>query len=273
MLSIIITWRNRKELRESLKKLVETSEKVNGDLTIVNFGGSREMLRSQLGIYSSKVSVVQVEQQKYFNKSCAQNIGAFHTTKPVLFFCDCDIILDPECIQYLLQQVSQKNGIFATLAGVKESEKNSRRGKNIVCFGYELKLRTASGRELHIVDNEEDASDGSRQAPGLLMVRRSDFYSINGYNSQLLGWGWEDQDMIARLTLGSGLTRIQSGYAIHLSHDDSARVAHYPLQNRWESRDKMFRQALANYDEARFQGTYNKDKQRLVTHKISGAEF
>jgi N-terminal domain of galactosyltransferase len=99
------------------------------------------------------------------------------------------------------------------------------------------------------VDNEEDAEKGTRQAPGLLLVRRSDFMRIEGYNGRLHGWGWEDQDMIARLTLGAGLRRIQRGVATHLSHGDTARIAHYPpVRDRWESRDRMFRQALSNYD-------------------------
>lgn len=185
-----------------------------------------------------------------------------------MFFCDCDIIVTPETIKNLLVKV-QHPGTFATLAGVKESEINSRGGKHIVCFGYELRIRTADGRELLIVDNEEDADDGTRQAPGLLMVQRSDFHTIGGYNSQLHGWGWEDQDMIARLTLGAGLQRMQAGRAIHISHNDEARVANYPLQNRWESRDKMFRQALANYDNSNFQGTYLNDTQQLVSQVIS----
>ena len=49
------------------------------------------------------------------------------------------------------------------------------------------------------------------------------------------------------------------GTATHLSHDDLARVQAYPMSNRWESRDKMFRQALDNYDRADFHGTYEAD--------------
>jgi hypothetical protein len=131
----------------------------------------------------------------------------------------------------------------------------------VVAFGYELHIKTADGRRLEIIDSEEDSQTGLRNAPGLLLVRRDDFVAINGYNAGLHGWGWEDQDMIARLTLGRGLRRVMAGNAIHLSHDDHARIAHYPaVASRWESRDRMFRTALANYDDNNFRGTYDRDR-------------
>jgi hypothetical protein len=272
VVSVVVSWRDRHELATALPSLVSEVRELGGDLTIVNFGGSIELLRQQIGPHADEVWIVQTQQQPYFNKSCAQNLGAARTEQPLIFFCDCDIILHTGTLKHLTREVQKRDGAFATLAKVTESEINSRQGKHVVCFGYELRIRTADGRQLCITDNEEDATDGSRQAPGLLLVRRADFLSINGYNSRLHGWGWEDQDMIARLTLGAGLERISDGSAVHLSHDDLARVANYPLSNRWESRDKMFRQALNNYDNADFQGTFRTDAQ-IQARRISGPVF
>lgn len=260
MLSIVIPWRDRQELVQALPQLVEAAARLRGEVTVVNFSGSTDALRSQVGARAGAVRIVEVRGQTYFNKSSAQNIGAARSVHPVLFFCDCDIVVESEVVVALAQQVRETPGVFGTLAGVRESVRNSRRGKHVVSFGYELRIRTADGRKLNIVDYEEDANDGTRQAPGLLLVRRDDFLAINGYNARLHGWGWEDQDMISRLTLGRGLTRVTSGEAIHLSHDDHARLANYPpISSRWESRDRMFRVALANYDEGNFRGTYDAD--------------
>jgi hypothetical protein len=258
-LSIVVTWRDRAELRAALPGLVGAARELGGEVIVVNFGGSRAMLSEQLGGWDADVKVVDAGPREYFNKSCAQNLGASHASGKLLFFCDCDIVLEQGDVAHLAEQLMSRPGTFGTLAGVRESEVNSRGGRHIVCFGYELIVRTADGRQLRIKDNEEDADDGTRQAPGLLMVRRSDFLSINGYNSRLRGWGWEDQDMISRLTLGAGLERITSGQAIHISHDDEARMKHYHIADRWESRDRMFRQALANYDRADFRGTFDLD--------------
>jgi predicted glycosyltransferase involved in capsule biosynthesis len=276
MLSIVVSWRDRAELGRALPGLVEAARRAGGDVTVVNFGGSEEMLREQLGILSAEdlrhVRVVQVENERYFNKACAQNLGAVSSGQPVLFFCDCDIVVEPEGVRRLAARLHESPGHFATLAGVRESELNSRGAGHVVCFGYELKIRTADGRELKIVDNEEDAEEGTRQAPGLLFARRADFLTINGYNARLHGWGWEDQDMISRLTLGAGLTRIQEGTALHLSHGDDARIGNYPpCKDRWESRDRMFRQALANYDRADFRGTYDLDTAEKVVRVVPAA--
>ena len=48
MLSIIVTWRNRKELRGALPTLVDTARTLNGEVVVVNDGGDTETLREQL---------------------------------------------------------------------------------------------------------------------------------------------------------------------------------------------------------------------------------
>jgi GT2 family glycosyltransferase len=271
LLSIIVSWRDRVELSRALPSLVAAARLVDGNVTIVNYSGSSELLAAQLAGHRGEVRVVDVPGQTYFNKSSAQNIGAASTHHPVVFFCDCDIVLEPESVAALVRQLHATDGVFATLAGVRESEQNSRQARHVVAFGYELHIKTADGRQLTIIDSEEDSQTGLRNAPGLLLVRRSDFLAIKGYNAGLHGWGWEDQDMISRLTLGRGLRRIQSGHAIHLSHDDHARIAHYPpVVSRWESRDRMFRTALANYDDNNFLGTYDRD--RALAHAATPCE-
>ena len=271
MLSIVVTWRNRKELARALPSIYRAAREADGDVAIVNFGGSPQDLATHIrsaGIPA--VDVIEVPDQKYFNKARAQNVGAVNTSGRVLFFCDCDIVLEPRGVAELAARVADSANLFGTLAGVRESDLNSRRAGNVACFGYHLMIRLANGRSLQIVDQEEDAQSGARHAPGLLMVRREHFESIDGYNGRLHGWGWEDQDMIARLTLGAGLQRIQAGIATHISHDDEARMAYYPpAANRWESRDRMFRQALHYYDMGDFRGTASSDA--AVPHRFQPA--
>ncbi|WP_313249240.1 galactosyltransferase-related protein [Stenotrophomonas indicatrix] len=269
MLSIVVSWRDRAELGQSLPTLLAVSEAVGGDVTVVNFGGDRALLDPQVAPYRERIRIVEVHGEKYFNKAAAQNVGAWSTQQPLLFFCDCDILLDLPSTVALVKRLAAHPGCFGTLAGVRESELNSRGANHVVSFGYELKIRTADGRQLNIIDNEEDSGDGTRQAPGLLFVYRKDFEAINGYNAGLHGWGWEDQDMISRLTLGNGLVRISDGSAIHISHGDEARIGAYPpVSSRWESRDRMFRTALANYDAANFDGTFAQDVERLASRAI-----
>jgi glycosyltransferase involved in cell wall biosynthesis len=264
MVSIIVSWRDRVELARAIPFLLAEVESVGGELLIVNYGGNEQLLKSQVLGYQDRVKLIQVGPRQFFNKAAAHNRGAFFAKQELLFFCDCDILLPSGTLANMLTSVKQYDGTFLTLAGVTETEKNSRQAKHIIRFGYELNLKAADGRQLKIVDHEEDADDGRRQAPGLLMVRKQHFLDIDGYNSELDGWGWEDQDMISRLTLGAGLTRISDGYVLHISHGDEARVSAYPYADRWASRDRMFRRALANYDDANFKGTYATDTEGLA---------
>lgn len=262
MLSIVVTWRDRDELGRAMPSLVASARAVQGEVVIVNFGGDPDRLREQLHGVASRYRVITGPEQRYFHKTVANNIGARFATMPKLFFCDCDIILPDGLAHSLVERLNGAPGHFATLAGVRETSLNARGGRHVVSFGYQLDIRTADGRRLQIIDNEEDAESGTRQAPGLLLVSREDFLGVEGYNGQLHGWGWEDQDMISRLTLGGGLTRITEGHALHISHDDGGRVAAYPpVSSRWESRDRMFRTALANYDDGNFMGSYTADNE------------
>jgi hypothetical protein len=230
------------------------------ELIVCNFGGDPQVVR-ELVPRAGTTRLIHVHNQEFFNKSRAANLAASHATGELLFFCDCDIILPKEILLELRDRVSGSPDAFATLQGVRESKVNARGAGHVACFGYELNIRTVDGRRVQIVDNEEDALDGTRQAPGLLFVKRRHFLSVDGYNGHLHGWGWEDQDMICRLTLGGGLSRINHGIAVHLSHDEDSRIRHYPaVRDRWESRDRMFRQALDNYNRAEFRGTYAYDR-------------
>lgn len=91
MLSIIIPWYNRNELKQALPSLIASAEDVASDITIVNLGGDAELLRQQIPKEHSKIRIVHTKAAEHFNKPTAQNIGACNTNSPYLFFCDCDI--------------------------------------------------------------------------------------------------------------------------------------------------------------------------------------
>lgn len=271
MISIVVSWRDRAELERAAPSLCAAARSLGGEVVVVNLGGDGSWLRRQIDPRDHDVlRVVDVDWAGYFNKPVANNVGASAARWETLFFCDCDIVLEPDTVPAVLELLDRRPGCFATLAGVRESEVNSRGGNFVVCFGYELNIATRDGARVQIVDNEENAIDGTRHAPGLLFARRHDFVAIDGYNSELDGWGWEDQDMICRLTLGRRLERIAHGVATHLSHDDDARVRAYPIADRWESRDRMFRRALARYDRGVFTGSFSSDiaRARIAAHAL-----
>lgn len=254
LLSVIISWRDRMELGRCVESLSRMLHGRDAEIIVVNLGGKRDVLDSQIAM-ADDIKIVEKE-AKWFNKPVAQNMGAHAARGDYLFFCDCDILFDNADFLELYDKVRASSKAFGTLAGVRETDPNSRGGRNVTCFGYELNIRIANGASVRIVDNEEDIENGTRQAPGLLLVKREDFYFVGGYNSALDGWGWEDQDMICRLSLHARLERVNHGEVLHISHSDEARIQAFSVKDRWESRDRMFRRALNNYDEGRFIGTY-----------------
>lgn len=262
MLSIIVSWRDRFELEQSIKSMINVVDKLNGELILVNYGGDVDYLL-KLKNGKESIKIINYPIKSYFHKTKAQNLGAYFASQEILFFCDCDILLEESYLENITKLLKKDNDHFATLLGVKETLPNSREAKNVIEFGYELYVKIANGNTLTIIDNEENALSGTRQAPGLLLVSKEKFLKINGYNGRLNGWGWEDQDMISRLTLGLGLKREKEGIAFHISHNNESRTKHYPIQDQWESRDRMFRQALNFYDNNDFKGTFDSDTQHI----------
>ena len=257
LLSVVISWRDRTELGRCVESLSRMLDGSDVEIIVVNLGGKRDLLESQIAAFNN-VKIVEKE-SKWFNKPVAQNFGAQAARGDYLFFCDCDILFHNTDFLDLYDKVRAASKVFGTLAGVRETDPNSRGGRNVACFGYELTIRIANGASVRIVDNEEDIEIGTRQAPGLLLVKREDFDAVGGYNSALDGWGWEDQDMICRLSLHARLERVNHGEVLHISHSDKARTQAFPVKDRWKSRDQMFRRALNNYDEGRFIGTFTID--------------
>lgn len=67
-----------------------------------------------------------------------------------------------------------------------------------------------------------------RGCSGRVALRREDFSALGGYDEQLRGWGYEDQDLISRAR-ASGLKEecFSSIYANALQHSDAERLRYY----------------------------------------------
>ena len=71
-------------------------------------------------------------------------------------------------------------------------------------------------------------------ACGTLICPRDRFVAIDGYDEAIEGWGGEDDDLYHRLTLaGCRLGAFPGELLAALTHQDSERVEHYAIKNRW----------------------------------------
>ena len=76
-------------------------------------------------------------------------------------------------------------------------------------------------------------------------------------SSALEGWGWEDNDLIARLQFGLNLQRVQIGEVTHLTHGDAERSLGGLSKEQTEHANWL--KCMANYAIGNFGGTYLKD--------------
>jgi hypothetical protein len=71
---------------------------------------------------------------------------------------------------------------------------------------------------------------------GTCICSKSDFDLIGGYDDVLQNWGKEDEDFYSRLVLAGVIYAAFPGELIGvITHDDSERVAHFELKDRWFS--------------------------------------
>jgi len=128
-----------------------------------------------------------------------------------------------------------------------------------------LEFTFPDGRKIHYQASRRNASGNMRAGPGILLTKKSDLLKVQGYNSNLETWGWEDDDILVRLQYALRLRRVQTGAALHLTHGDDRRALH----GSGARSDRLnFLKCCRNYSNGLFLGTYCSDV-AWAAHKVS----
>lgn len=259
-LSVIITWCNRDILATTLERNAPALAEARAEVVVVNCGGEREAWKRLRQTPPGGVPVRWIDLRRQgFNKSLAINAGAFHAASPHLFLLDADVLLEPGVLTQGLSALTP--GTFLTVARCFETTPPplaSAEDLREVAFLIEM---TGTSGTLRIETSRIHLADGSRSAPGLVLVRRRDFLRVGGMNSGLRGWGWEDLDLITRLRTKAGLRHRTFGSVLHISHGDDVRD--FAGTTRLESERRNRRACLENYSAGRLTGTFKQDVRRL----------
>jgi predicted glycosyltransferase involved in capsule biosynthesis len=241
-----------------LPKNAEWLEAAQAELIIVNGAGDTSRLRDLIKTCSyGGIRVLDIEGTQYFNKPECLNIGAFFSRSDWVFTLDTDIILTPDFLESALHGIAG-NHRFATV-------------KEVVELGPEIRMlpsdpqgavvqrvitTTVVHENGHTATIEYSADKhGTRSGVGLVLARREHFIGIQGLNSNLRGWGYEDFDFQIRLQLGLGLERVSLGRAQHVSHS--------PAQSAAVSHSRNIAIAWRNYSKGKLDGTFDSDIARL----------
>ncbi len=166
---------------------------------VVDFAVDRS---DALGCYSGldrKINIIEVIDQRHFNKSAAINLGFAEVQTDRLIVCDADVTIE--------------HATIVEWATTKHPEGLSSLERVI----------------------ESDGS-GTRSGPGICCCATADFSRLEGYCSDFIGWGFEDHDFISRAQQ-LGIAHTSSGVGTHLSHNDVERTRYYYSQDKQLMRD------------------------------------
>ena len=265
-LSIVIPWSNRPELGPTLQQNAGAFECLDAEVLVINCGGDRDTLERLAGDAPLRAPRIIEVPSGQFNKCLALNIGASLARGPRLLFLDTDIVISGAVLAGLVARTDART--FATIEWVLDSTAASR-ATELAHSTQTVELVWTNGRRMSFEFFRSRTADQARGGPGLISVWKEHFLTVEGMDSRLVRWGWEDLDLIIRLQAMTGARRVQIGDAIHLAHDDASR--NLSGTTRQASLQRNMALCYANYERGDFLGTLSRDvaahQGRLIEHE------
>lgn len=254
LLSILIPWYERDELRVTLARNKPFFSAQEAEVLILNCGGDSGRLHALIA--AAEVSVRQLDiSAPRFNKSLALNIGLSESRSDVVLTLDADIVMLDDSLREV--RMLPEDGSFVTIERVYESEPAATGTSAIAAAAnafFEFRFR--GGTTIQHQLSSRDAFGTRHASPGLLLAKKRELLEVQGYNSELEGWGWEDDDVLVRLQYVVGLRRVLRGAALHLTHSDDRRIFHGSPKH---SSQRNLIKCCRNYNNGLFLGTYCSD--------------
>jgi len=176
------------------------------NIIIVDYS-SDEAVEPKIKNLSDKISVIRIENEKFFNISKAYNIGFKAAPDGLILKMDADYVMSP----YLN---------FFKIYSLKENE-----------------FITGSWEDLN-VDNQKGFL---RHLSGFLFIRKNDFLSIGGYDERFKDYGFDDCDLCDRLEKkGMRHKYLNHKYisVFHIPHDNYHRTTNYENKDLNNSSEK-----------------------------------
>ena len=256
--SLIMSWRDRPELAQTMRANAALFGKYCHEITIVNVGGDPEHLSRLIRDQPlTNVRQVHMPDAAEFNWPLACNIGTLCSAGPYLCFLDADVILKTDIFGEASRLLQRRN-CFVKVRSVYESEppkEDAWPGVEEIATTHVLRFKNGKKATLKLFTGE----GGKRCGSGLLLLKREHVLGVGGFNSLQSGWGFHDVDFHFRLQIVLGLSVAATGAVLHLSHPDDRRVLNTGAMHTDHQRNRMI--ALDNYQRGDYTGTYLADVQ------------
>lgn len=207
------------------------------EIIIVDWSSDQE-IKSLLNI-DSRIKIIRVNGEKYFNLSQPLNLAASIATQDYILKFDTDYVLNPYnnfFDNYLIDDSNFVSGIKTVENPHHWSNENNE---------YRVKYSKSSIEELF--QYFCSYSPFFKYLKGMLYVSRKNFNSIGGYDEKIDSYGWEDDNISERLRL-YGLNQIyvkNDISIIHLPHSNKKRYencSEYELQIEENYRNNLLNQ-------------------------------
>src|SRR5258708_2895705 len=206
-ISVVIAWCDRVALRTSLSQNWPYFRRAGAEVLLVNCGGNRSLARRLVSVSAGNgpIRVIHLAAGS-FNKSLALNVGSSLATSSHLCFLDADVVISPTLLDQLRARAT--GDTFSTVRDVVESQLVGQTSETALSeTSQHLAFTLRDGRRARILISRTGYRPPRRTGPGLVCLSRRHFVSVGGMNAELKGWGWEDLDLIIRLSLKLGLKR------------------------------------------------------------------
>jgi predicted glycosyltransferase involved in capsule biosynthesis len=245
MLEVLIPVKGRDTIAQTVKSLIKSN--LIDLITIIT--GDPPSLISEVTRNHSKVRLIDFS--KYpFHKSFYLNMGIEQSLGDIILISDADIIWNLATIEQLSDHSRQNVNQIVHVANVEESQPQN----------YALKrprltpIITQNAPQDFTLKIAADSLSSERPGCGLICTHRQTLLHLGGYNSDLKGWGWEDQDLLIRAQL-LGYQIMKLGSVLHLSHPESLRNP--SGENPLLTRDLNIRRSCQAIARGKRQGSIN----------------
>jgi hypothetical protein len=220
-ISLICACKNRNEsLQVALTSWLLRKEII--EFIIVDWS-SDETLTS-LTKLDSRIKIITVKNQKYFNQPQPLNLAASIATGNYILKVDCDYILNPYYNFFDSYSIDEKSFVSGK-SNIKNYETFN--GEEYVIDRDNMSL-------LELAEYVNSYSQYYRPLTGLLFVSRQNFQKVGGYNENLgKYYAYEDDEIFHRLrVLGLQEKRLNYDHHIfHIPHQDKKRIENFEGYN------------------------------------------
>jgi len=210
-ISIIVAYRNRDLLR--VKRFLNSlNNQTNKDFELIFVDSGTELLlaneiEKQVSSYSFAKYIYNDSRGKDFNRSLFLNIGAKIATGDFFYFTDIDLIFHEGFVNHLHSLKNEYSQVYTRVYMINEKFKN-----------YD---------DIFNSDVNSNSELNHTSGKGWLMVPKTVFYEIGGYDEYYTDWGVEDNDIYIRLCQ----------YGLKETWTDHTK---FPVYHQWHPSNERF---------------------------------